>query len=413
LQRTWRGFDPILSCLRSFVGRCQKHSGIKLKLGPLALFISFILPPCFLLRGHFAGVNCITHLRSCCKSSAASKFTAAISSSVFASLRLRCKSSDVFCNFSNANLARLRTASILSCYDCCIGLLSRRGVLVHAIQCVRGGRLALGMHCHLSPSAVPAGTLHSRHLNAAGLRFFLMASLWPGLSHRNLSRPLLKFSARTTEYSPRVCQSKTPRCGAHHLGVYSGRAHWGEGTPKISMASEYNAGVSGDLRQAVNNVASGAVLPVGTLIRAVGRVSRYNATISSQVNLKVARPHIWPNIIAACNETIARGWPRCSRCTWLEMRYCLTLWHQLGPGNFPEPFFARLRHLRRRLAAEPSRNRPSSGAGRQASAIRKGEVHQSARRACGDFQRFIGKIEGKRFILRIQRGVGHSIRCHG
>lgn len=61
----------------------------------------------------------------------------------------------------------------------------------------------------------------------------------------------------------------------------------------------------------------------------------------------------------------------------------------------------------------PSPNRPSSGAGGQASAIRKGEVHLFARRARGDFQRFIGNIEGKCFILPIQCDVGHSVRCHG
>jgi hypothetical protein len=46
-------------------------------------------------------------------------------------------------------------------------------------------------------------------------------------------------------------------------------------------------------------------------------------------------------------------------------------------------------------------NRPLGGAGRQASAIRKGEVRLSARRARGDLQRLIGNIKGKCFVLRI------------
>ena len=50
------------------------------------------------------------------------------------------------------------------------------------------------------------------------------------------------------------------------------------------------------------------------------------------------------------------------------------------------------------LMLAPSRNRPSSGARRQAGASRKGEVHLSARRARGDFQRFIGNIEDKCFV---------------
>jgi hypothetical protein len=53
--------------------------------------------------------------------------------------------------------------------------------------------------------------------------------------------------------------------------------------------------------------------------------------------------------------------------------------------------------------------RSSCGAGRQASAISKGEVQLSARRARGDFQRFIRNIEGKCFVLHIECGVGHSV----
>jgi hypothetical protein len=69
---------------------------------------------------------------------------------------------------------------------------------------------------------------------------------------------------------PRGCQRLTPRRCLRCLGVHSG-AHWGVGTPEISMASEYNTGVSGGFRQAGNNVVlSRTLLPVGTLQRGAG-----------------------------------------------------------------------------------------------------------------------------------------------
>jgi hypothetical protein len=59
-----------------------------------------------------------------------------------------------------------------------------------------------------------------------------------------------------------------PQAGAQRLGAYSERAHWGEGTPEISMASEYNTGVSEGFRQAGINVElSRALLVVGTTRR--------------------------------------------------------------------------------------------------------------------------------------------------
>jgi hypothetical protein len=69
---------------------------------------------------------------------------------------------------------------------------------------------------------------------------------------------------------PRGCQRLTPRRCLRCLGVHSG-AHWGVGSPEISMASEYNTGVSGGFRQAGNNVVlSRTLLPVGTLQRGAG-----------------------------------------------------------------------------------------------------------------------------------------------
>jgi hypothetical protein len=63
----------------------------------------------------------------------------------------------------------------------------------------------------------------------------------------------------------RDCQRITPRRCLRCLGVHSGHALWGVGTPEISMASEYDTGVSGGFRQAGNNVAlSRALLSVGT-----------------------------------------------------------------------------------------------------------------------------------------------------
>jgi len=37
-----------------------------------------------------------------------------------------------------------------------------------------------------------------------------------------------------------LLSKNNPQAGAQRLGAYSERAHWGEGTPEISMAPEYN-----------------------------------------------------------------------------------------------------------------------------------------------------------------------------
>ena len=67
-----------------------------------------------------------------------------------------------------------------------------------------------------------------------------------------------------------------------------------------------------------------------------------------------------------------------------------------------------LRHARRLdcALAGPSRNRPLGGAGRQASAIGKGEVHLSARRARGDLQRLIGNVKGRSVSWVFLRRLG-------
>jgi hypothetical protein len=67
-----------------------------------------------------------------------------------------------------------------------------------------------------------------------------------------------------------------PQAGAQRLGAYSERAHWGEGTPEISMASKYNTGVSEGFRQAGINVElSRALLVVGNYPEARIKHSRH------------------------------------------------------------------------------------------------------------------------------------------
>ena len=80
----------------------------------------------------------------------------------------------------------------------------------------------------------------------------------------------MRLSPGTFFALPRLLATRLPKnnpqAGAQRLGVYFERAHWGEGTPEISMASEYATRVSGGFRQAGNNVAlSRAPLSVGTL----------------------------------------------------------------------------------------------------------------------------------------------------
>jgi hypothetical protein len=79
---------------------------------------------------------------------------------------------------------------------------------------------------------------------------------------------------------PALAKEQPPSGVARRLGVHSGREHWGEGTPEISMASEYNTRVSRRFRQAGNNVALSRALPsVGTLRRGAERASACPALV--------------------------------------------------------------------------------------------------------------------------------------
>jgi len=137
---------------------------------------------------------------------------------------------------------------------------------------------------HPSRSCGPAPTRRSNDTLFAAAHY---GRFWP-LATDFAPQPNVRFSAEsdtTEKQRPLVYKLRWAGCGARAAnskeyppgvasvawGVTPG-AHWGVGTPEMSMASEYTTRVSGGFRQAGNNVAmSRALLSVGTLIRAPGR----------------------------------------------------------------------------------------------------------------------------------------------
>lgn len=91
---------------------------------------------------------------------------------------------------------------------------------------------------------------------------------------------------------PRLPKNDPQAAELKRLGVHFGRAHWGEGTPEISMASEYTTRVSGGFRQAGKNVVlSRAVLPVGTADQGALDRRRVKASfVGSDANSKWTTP---------------------------------------------------------------------------------------------------------------------------
>jgi hypothetical protein len=92
------------------------------------------------------------------------------------------------------------------------------------------------------------------------------ADYW-GFAFSSLTCPVVLVGGAFlfVEAHPRLSKNNPQAAERKRLGVHFGRAHWGEGTPEIPMASEYSTGVSGCFRQAGKHVVlSRTVLPVGS-----------------------------------------------------------------------------------------------------------------------------------------------------